>query len=750
MKTTTYYNKVKRIVMLTLGGVMTATTLQAQEALHLFYKNGTQEKIAITEDTHVEFVKQPHLKLDYYGMQEGTLHISANAGRTDNYGFVTTNVPWTVSTDAEWLKVRHDKMEKYKYAMGDGMKQTNCLIFAEANKTGQERTATVTFSTKNGEESTTLIVVQHPYKLSLDPMRQENGFEAVITREESIAWDATEYYAYAYPNFDVNVLSYPNWMSLDTIAYGADGYAPEKVDQVPDSIPVTWENLGFNHTIARFKFDPNRSANMRSGNIIFEANGETAILTVKQEGLTDATMLAALEAIQLGMMEMGSNHDQFGHMSTLHATDMMTEDMTMFGNSWFAYDYEHSYNAPIYRRNSDLWYTYYNIITRANTTIDLVEDTKEQVSNENFVLGNAYAYRAMAYLYLIQLFQDPTTKDGINTSLPGVPMLYAEIEKAAMGTEQIEYFKGRNTVGEVFAQIEVDITRAIELLQGEVRPSKNYIDITVAQGIAARYYLLAQDWAKAATMANAASYNYHLMDGDTETNGIRDGFMDITNEEWMWGFDHTPETQTTYASFFSHISNLTSGYSGIGYTGRGVDARLFEQMSATDYRRAYWYRDAEGNTQSTAAASPDAYMWQKPYAFLKFGWKEDWTQDYIYMRAAEMTLIEAEAQARMGNQARAAETLSMLMRKRDPSWNMSSVSVDDIHLQRRLELIGEGHAYFDLKRLNKGIERNYEGNNHLEGYQLNKAENDSTWVYQIPLSAIDDDYTYNLTEEDNQ
>ena len=62
MKTTTY--NIKRMVMLALTGVMTATTLQAQEALHLFYRNGTQEKIAITEDTHVEFVKQPYLELN--------------------------------------------------------------------------------------------------------------------------------------------------------------------------------------------------------------------------------------------------------------------------------------------------------------------------------------------------------------------------------------------------------------------------------------------------------------------------------------------------------------------------------------------------------------------------------------------------------------------------------------------------------------------------------------------------------------
>ena len=747
---TSLYNKAMRLVaLLFMGGAMT-TDAMAQENLHLFYRSGEHEKIEIKEDTKVEFVKQPYVEITYSNMENDILHIWPNAGRTIGYGWARSNMSWTATTDANWLKVRYDKQEKYKTPVGEGMKETAFRIFTEANKTGKERTATVTITPKRGEAKT-FTVVQHPYMLSLEPYGETYGFEAVPTKSETIAWDDTEFYAYVYPNFGVNILSYPKWMKLDTLVNN-ETFTLEQVDQVADDVQVTWENLGYTSTIAGFTFEKNRAPNSRSGNIIFEGNGETVVLTVTQEGLTDATTLASLEDLQQWMVKFGvtsTNHDDFSHMSVLHATDMMSEDMTMFNSSWFNYDYEHSYNAPNYHRNNVVWNTYYGIVTRANAAIDMAVDVKEQVSNENFVLGNAYAYRAMAYLYLIQLFQDPTTEYGINKSLPGVPMLYAETEKAGMNTEQIEYFKGRNTVGEVMAQIEADITRAIELLKGEVRPSKNYIDVTVAQGIAARYYLLAQDWQKAATMANAARNTYRLMDGNTEANGIRDGFMDITNEEWMWGFDHTPETQTTYASFFSHISNLSPGYSGILYTGRGIDARLFEQMSGTDYRRGYWYRDANGNTESTAAASPEATAWQYPYAILKFGWKEDWTQDYIYMRAAEMILIEAEAWTHLGNISEAAYTFAELMYRRDPSWSVHQLDLEEIYLQRRLELIGEGHAYFDLKRLNKGIERNYEGNNHLEGYDINVAAEDSAWVYKIPLSAINDDNTYNLNEEDN-
>ena len=747
----TALHTIKRLVMLSFMGAVTTIAMQAQEALHLFHKNGAHKKVTITEDTQIEFAKHPYMEVMYSDAEKDVVHISASAGRTIGLGYVRTNMPWTVSEDASWLMVRYEKLDKYKYPVGDGIKEIPFLIFAEANKTGEERTATITFTPKGGE-SKTLTVVQHSGMLSLTPIGSIHGFDPTTTKEESIAWNTTRYYAYVYPNFDVKVLSKPNWMELDTIAYGADGFSLDKVAQVSDEVHVTGENINSDVTVAIFSIEQNRTSKSRTGNIIFELNGETAVLAVTQEGLTDATLLSSLEDMQQWMATFGvvsSSHDDFSHMSVLHATDMMGEDMTMFKSSWFKFDYEHDNNSANYGRNRINWQTYYGMVTRANTAIDLALDVQNEVNNENFVLGNAYAYRAMAYLYLVQLFQDPTTENGINESLPGVPLLYAESEKAVMTEGQIEYFKGRNTVGEVFAQIEADITRAIELLQGESRPSKNYIDVTVAQGIAARYYLLIQQWQKAATMANAARNSYRLMDGNTEKNGIRDGFMDITNEEWMWGFDHTSDTQTTYASFFSHISNLSPGYSGIGYTGRGVDARLFEQMPESDLRRHYWYRDADGQTQSTAEASPGAYMWQYPYAFLKFGWKEDWTQDYVYMRAAEMVLIETEAWAKLGEVDNATQTFAELMTRRDPDWHAHVLTLEDIYLQRRLELIGEGHAYFDLKRLNKGIERDYNGSNHLDGFRLNVAAADSTWVYKIPQSAIDDDYTYNLTEEDN-
>ena len=428
-------------------------------------------------------------------------------------------------------------------------------------------------------------------------------------------------------------------------------------------------------------------------------------------------------------------HDDFGYMGSLHATDMMSEDIVMASSHWFNYDHQLDNNQESYRRVRCHWLNYYTMIAKANEIISLYPDGGDTVDKKG-LLGQAQAIRGLSYLHLIQLYQFASKEDGtVNREAAGVPLYYTEAD--GYTAEEIAAFAGRNTVGEVMDQIEKDLTAAVANLEaGYKRPNKNYIDASVANGILARYYLLANKWNEAASAANKARQGYSLMPATSA--GLYDGFVTTNNVEWMWGFAHTTETQTTYASFFSMISNIAPGYAGIGYAPRLIDARLYSQIPDTDARKK-WFNGPEGAEQETDAAS-------LPYANVKFGHVSDWTENYMYMRAAEMVLIEAEAYAHMNNGAKAAEVLKVLMDARQPGWNKASVTVDDIHLQRRIELWGEGFAYYDLKRLNKGIDRTYEGNNYMPGYDIAVPARDTRWIYQIPLAEIQENDLIN--EED--
>jgi len=440
-----------------------------------------------------------------------------------------------------------------------------------------------------------------------------------------------------------------------------------------------------------------------------------------------------LNGIWSQMVAYEGEHERYGFLSWLMFTQVMGEDMSHEnGQTNYHYDYLLDYREEQWVRTRLIWGGFYSLIDKANAIISLYPDGGT-TTNEKGLLGQAYAIRGMAYTYLIQIYQDYLDENGtIKMNAAGIPIIY----NAADGktAEEMEAAKGRNTVGLVLEEAGKDLEKAVELLgAGYERPSKNYIDVHVANGLLARYYLMTQQWQKAADAAHAAREGYKMMNNED----LHAGFNDISNGEWMWGFKHTTETQTSYASFFSWMDSGGSGYGGV-WGAVTIDKKLYDQIPETDYRQSL-FTGPDGDPSKPNNAS-------KPYANLKFIAKDSWLSDYLYMRAAEMVLIEAEAYAHLNQNNKAAEVLKVLMANRQPDWNATSVTVEDVYLQRRIELWGEGFTFFDLKRLNKGIDRNYEGNNYPAGYKLTVPAHDVRWTYQIPLTEIQENFS--ISEDD--
>lgn len=431
------------------------------------------------------------------------------------------------------------------------------------------------------------------------------------------------------------------------------------------------------------------------------------------------------------MVRYEGRHDSYGIFTIFMDTQVMGEDIAFATSSWYNFDYQLDYREEPYVRTSSFWSTLYTLVAKANEIISLYPKGAETVT-EKGLLGQAYAFRGMSYYYLIQIYQDYLNEDGtINNEAPGVPIIFNAAD--GKSAEEMEEAKGRNTVGEVLAVCQSDLEKAVELLSaGYERPSKNYIDVSVARGLLARYYLLTQQWQKAAETANAARQGYKLMDNAR----LHSGFNDINDAEWMWGFEHTTETTTSYASLFSHLSTTGTGY-GSSYPFL-IDAKLYSQIPESDYRKTLWNGPAGDPSQSSAGA-------KRPYANLKFTGRANWLGDYMYMRAAEMYLIEAEAYAHLNNNAKASEVMGEFMKNRQPDWNKTIVNVEDVYLQRRIELWGEGFTYFDLKRLNKGIDRNYDGSNH--NYKLTFPAHDVAWTFQLPRTEMQENTHIDRSEQ---
>src|SRR5690606_22040067 len=94
----------------------------------------------------------------------------------------------------------------------------------------------------------------------------------------------------------------------------------------------------------------------------------------------------------------------------------------------------------------------------------------------------------------------------------------------------------RNTVQEVYAQIESDLTTAVAQLEGYGRPNREFVDQSVAQAFLADVYLEMGKYAEAAETANAARQGYALLSESDWKNGFYN--IEQRSEE------HTSELQS--------------------------------------------------------------------------------------------------------------------------------------------------------------------------------------------------------------
>jgi hypothetical protein len=420
----------------------------------------------------------------------------------------------------------------------------------------------------------------------------------------------------------------------------------------------------------------------------------------------------------------GGSHADFGQKSVDLQLDLMGNDMVVHsqGYGWFntSYQYSHWGSAADGSSSYYIWYRFYDQIKQANKLINNVDGvTDATVAQKESVKGQALGIRAYSYFYLINLYQQ--TYKG-NETKPGVPIY----------TQDTTVGKPRGTVQDVYNLIIADLTQAENLLNGKTRASKKEVDVKVVQGIRARVALIQEDWATAATYANKARQGFTLM--TTAQYTATSAFSSLANPEWIWGSPIPAAEATIYASFFSHIDIRTGGYAALGGQ-KKITKALYDMIPAGDIRKAVFREPGTGTT-----SNPDynQLKHQVPTA-------GSWAADYLYMRAAEMYLIEAEALARQGQDAPAVAVLEALVKTRYPAYSATGLTgsalINEILLQRRIELWGEGWGLLDLKRLKIGLNRPTGAGNHgapnLDAIVYTTPAQDPRMILRIPQKELD-------------
>lgn len=435
-----------------------------------------------------------------------------------------------------------------------------------------------------------------------------------------------------------------------------------------------------------------------------------------------------------------SSHIDFGWPSVLMQLDAIGPDFVSYdtGYNWMAFSGDYALGSANNYLNNMAWYYAYKVIKSCNDMLaglDLESEDPSVLINAAQGLSN----RAYCYFILAQLFQ--YTYVG-HESLPCVPLILPENadEAANNGLK-------RSTVQEVYDQILKDLDMSIEFLtycnQNKVTTAniadvsdgvKRFISLGTAYGLRARVNLVMNNWQAAASDAayaistsKATPYSWAQSAQPCLNSG------DDANIMWII---YVAETDRVVTSGIVNWPSMMGTFNTNGYAAAGafrmINESLYSSIPSTDSRKGWWL-NSNGLSQNLTAEQ-QAYISNKvdpdPLTQVKFApYKNQMgttthATPYPLMRVEEMYLIQAEATAMAGNAAEGKNLLETFVKNyRDPGYMTEGASAEEVQeavwMQRRIEFWGEGMCYFDLLRLNKGLDR------RGGGYE-------SQWVYNVP------------------
>jgi len=279
------------------------------------------------------------------------------------------------------------------------------------------------------------------------------------------------------------------------------------------------------------------------------------------------------------------------------------------------------------------------------------------------VQGEAKFIRGLIYFELVSVYAKTWT-DGNPANNPGVPL--------ALTPDNLKPVN-RSTVQEVYTQLINDLNDAKNLL-----PETNRFFATTyaASAILSRVYLMQNEYAKARDEANRviASNYYSLLNNYADNfNNSSNGASNATAED-IFAMQVTSQSGT---------NAMNTYFASPAFGGRGdiyVEPAHLALYDAADKRLTLFY-DGERTGK----------------------WKNRWGNVNI-VRLAEMYLTRAEANFREGTSVGQTPVDDInLIRNRAGLIPIGAVTLDDILLERHLELAFEGQLIHDIKRTQRSV-----------------------------------------------
>ncbi len=359
---------------------------------------------------------------------------------------------------------------------------------------------------------------------------------------------------------------------------------------------------------------------------------------------------------------------QFEHLLTEHRTDN-TRNATTEGSKADFHRYLVNANNV---ESEDYYASMYEVIFRANNILTFIDIA--DADNQAKYTAEVKFLRAYAYFKLVRLFSD-------------VPLVTDVVSPADKETPFI-----RTSETEVYAQIVDDLQEAISVLDNssKVRASK-----AAAQGILAKVYLSQEspNYSGAQQLCediiNSGQFSLQ--------SNYSDVFYNELNNEIIFAIAYESGNPLESQGF---SAEFTSAIRAGAEDGQNIvnDNLIAAFASAGGNRTAVSYVTVSGSNE-VAKFFPDG---NDSTAEPAYGVNaRDAGNDYIALRYADVLLMHVEAVMAGGNSVSSAGAISSFQAVRDRAGltaAVSTISQDDLLLERRVELAFENQRWFDLLR----------------------------------------------------
>ena len=361
------------------------------------------------------------------------------------------------------------------------------------------------------------------------------------------------------------------------------------------------------------------------------------------------------------------------------------------------------------------WTAAYRIISQANLTLTNIDNfASEDEGRMNRIKAQALAIRALVHFDILRYW----VNDYKNANAPGIPY---------MDKYDYEQKPARGTVAQTFTRIEKDLMDAKDLMQnmdddinGSGSPA--YIDEMAVNGILARMYLYKGDMDKAIEFSTEVIDNVPLVD-KARFDLI---WQDAVFNEVLWSVTFTAGQGTPGGNVYAPDVNRSQYEPNPDLIG---EYDLNNDVRVPAYFAVIPNNDGDDRVVLSKYLAKSASMT-----------KPDGVVNFKALRVGEMYLIRAEAYAKgsPADEPAAMDDLNTLRAARIYGYVNQNLSgqalLDAIELERRKELVAEGHRFFDLKR--KGVtERNVNRNGTCSTCDLPATS--YRWAWPIPRTEIE-------------